>query len=154
LVDGVSRTLPVEGSLGIKAVFERERVAFSVIHVEDVTVITLEEGIRNHSLQRRTLTLVEAESERNIILDFSTWKTGGTLLYTVVLDAEFILSRSKKRLVALLSAPTKDDCSPIQLPDELIAFDVPTALTKINRQDLQSKVSAQIAVENREERWA
>jgi anti-sigma regulatory factor (Ser/Thr protein kinase) len=138
----------VENHLGIKAVFERDDVVFSVSHVEDVAVATLRSGIRNRSFQRRTIALVEAEAERNVLLDFSRWETGGTAIYTIILDAEAILSHSKKRVVALLYPNKGRYFSPIELPDELVAYDVPTAVTKLGRSELQRKISNIITAAN------
>ena len=133
-------------NLGIKAVFEKDRVVFSVSHVKDVAVATLQAGILNRSFKRRTIALVEAESEWNLLLDFSSWETGGTIIYTIILDAEEILSRSKKRVVALLHPNEEEYCSPIQLPSELVAYDVRAALRKLGRSKLQRTISGIIGL--------
>ena len=140
--------ISVESHRGIKATFERKRVVYAVSHVDDVAVASLLQGIMNSSFESRTLSLVESEADRHLLLDFSRWETGGTAVYTVILDAEAILTRAEKSVVALLYPRRGRYFSPIKLPSELIAYTVRDAATRLARPYLAERIGAEIARAN------
>jgi anti-sigma regulatory factor (Ser/Thr protein kinase) len=140
--------ISVENHRGIKATFERDRVVYAVSHVDDVVVASLLQGIMNSSFESRTLSLVESEADRHLLLDFSRWETGGTAVYTVILDAEAILARAEKSVVALLFPRRGQYFSPIKLPSELIAYTVRDAATRLARPYLAERIGAEIARTN------
>ena len=134
---------------GIKAVFERESVRYSVSRVDDVSVATLLSGIWNPSLQRKTAALAQQETGRDLILDFSRWSTGGSLVNIVILEVEEILARSGRRVAALLFLARHKLISAIQLPHDLVGFDVATVVGLLGRPELQERVEQIVERANR-----
>lgn len=125
---------------GVKAVFERDPVKFARHEVEDLTVASLESGIHNYSLSRRTVQLASGLQGNKLLLDFSAWGTGGSAIWTAYIDAARVF-REPGKVVALLMPWEGDYGSPLLLSKELAATDLETALSKLDRRHLLHQVS-------------
>ncbi len=110
----------IEKDTGIKAVIERSRIAFDVNEIDGLVVLALLQGIHNASFSRRVMALIRMHSDKNVLLDFSRWRTAGSAVYFMTLEAESLLLQSKRKVVALLMPDQGNYVSPTRLPDELV----------------------------------
>lgn len=144
LVSQLADTFNQIENRGIKAVFYRFRVEFSINQIGDLTILKLinEHCIDNPSLQRRLLEAATPHFSNDLILDFSVLDALPTSLRTAILDLKDLYASSSRKVVALMPGTAGSE---LKLVNTVIAASWRDVFSKLGRPQDQKRVKAIIS---------